>query len=129
NNDYRTTAPEGCAFETVASNDGGRSWQARGSEQRFEYRKATGLDDAQVRFVAADATTGWLIGGHPEVTHDGGRSWAPEPLPGVVTDLDPAGSGAWALVRGCAADQQCAPTLYRLTGGRWEVSPSPPSSV
>src|SRR4051812_9726672 len=39
-----------CAYRAMATDDGGRTWQPRGDEQRFVYDKRSQYDDVQARF-------------------------------------------------------------------------------
>jgi photosystem II stability/assembly factor-like uncharacterized protein len=112
----------------MATSNGGRTWQPRGPEQRFSYTKASHYDEANVGAVIADAKTGWLIGGHPEVTLDGGLTWSPIAVPAQLQQVHPVSGGAWAFAGQCPTLGR-TPTLYREVGTRWSPSSAAPPGL
>jgi photosystem II stability/assembly factor-like uncharacterized protein len=107
------TAASRTALATTT--DAGRTWS----------RLATlpsSAKDAGVRF--ATPLIGFLFGSTYAVTTDGGRSWATQPSPGYITDLETMDGHVYALVTPCArcrrvvlyAATTAAPALRRVSG-------------
>ncbi|MGH8888286.1 MAG: hypothetical protein ACRDV3_00820, partial [Acidothermaceae bacterium] len=77
-------------------------------------RPATAPTVSDVHF--ADAKHGWLYGGTPFETDDGGASWTPlvHDLPGQVVGLAASGGSVWALITVPGPDASTV-SVYRAT--------------
>ncbi len=100
--------------------DGGRSWTAVRAPAAGPPDGATGA--GEIRFL--NLQDGWAFGPGLFVTHDGGQDWTQVNTHGLrVTDLETAGSRAFALFASCtgggtAFAAQCTQfTLYSSPAG------------
>lgn len=118
-----------CTTTLEASADGGASFRTLGAGPNLAPR----YNAYDLTF--ATTADGFLAGPNLWATHDGGRTWAPAPLPGDVIDLAAAGSSVWALTAPCqTADQPCPPsahgpaTLHQSddAGRTWHAAPAQP---
>jgi hypothetical protein len=77
--------------------DGGRLW--RPVPRQFGLRpSARDRGRAAGRLRYADLRNGWVYGPGLFSTHDGGRNWVRDEVPGDVVALSPCGEKVWAVV-------------------------------
>lgn len=111
-----------CATAFVASDDGGLTWERRGTIDAWGFE---GSFWRHRRTVFVSASVGWfLAGGNVWATSDGARTWQGLPAPGVTT-LAAGGlaNDAWAI-GSCGPDD--GPCLHAgtLHAGSAEITPS-----
>jgi hypothetical protein len=95
--------------------DGGGSWARLAGVP-------VAADSSGVRF--ATSSIGFVFGTTYLVTTDGGQSWAAQPSPGYISDLETMNGHVYALVTACRTCRQVslysasttAPTLRRVAG-------------
>jgi photosystem II stability/assembly factor-like uncharacterized protein len=119
----------------IATDDGGRSWVRRALPALAVTTPDGGCVShcvSRLRFVQTPTgeQVGYAYGPDLAVTHDGGRTWATEPVAGSVVGLEAGRSGVVRLVdpqRGCP----CATlTVQRADVGSsdWQTLLTPPPS-
>ena len=74
----------------------------------------------------ADRLNGWIYGARTYVTHDGGRSWKEEHLPGFVSALTTGGGAAWATVNKCGQCAHPRPYVAHAASNSWSPAAAPP---
>ncbi len=98
----QANAPGQCATASCAwlagTSDYGQTWYGVSAPATSGPEGSAGV--SQVRFL--NLSDGWAFGPALYATSDGGRTWTSEPVGGLrVTDLEAAGSRAFALMASC----------------------------
>ena len=110
----------------AVSTDGGRQWVTQG---RPVSANTSTTKSVVEQLVATSTKTAWaLVRGTLMVTVNGGTTWASQPLPTPVIDVEKSGSWLWALAcPSSAGGARCSPVLERkpVTGGAWDKLPIP----
>ncbi len=118
----------------AATSDYGSSWYGVSAPRTGSPSGGTGV--SQLRFL--NLRDGWAFGPGLWVTHTGGAHWKPEQTPGLrVTDLETAGSRAFALFASCTGTTAAYAancdrfSLYSSapSGSRWLPVPGPTSDL
>jgi len=125
----RQTAP--CELLVARTTDGGADFGV--PVHVAAWRCANG--PPATRLVFDGLGDGFLYGPKLFVTHDGGRSWSPDPQPGTVVAIAPLGRSAWMLEGSCPAGVRdygarvCPLRLLESSdGGRhWAPAPAQPA--
>jgi len=114
--------------ELVSTTDGGSTWHEVGrAPVGFG---PTGVDLPALSFV--DASNGVEYGTRGAfVTHDGGRSWAPIPVPGRVVGTTAVGRMLWLTDTTCTVSPTTAPCTVGIeassnAGRTWRTLELPP---
>lgn len=122
-----------CELAVAKTTDGGSTFAVPvpvAPCNRFDVTTSAGL-------AFDDHGDGFLYGTALFVTHDGGKSWRPDPQPGAVVSVEALGSSVWMLEADCAhavsptTSQRCPLQVYEsANGGRtWTQSQAQPPSA
>jgi photosystem II stability/assembly factor-like uncharacterized protein len=111
-----------CSLLIARTSDGGKTWLPVGHGLHLTYADSR----ASYPFInfATNGKDGWIYGSETYVTHDGGKTFAPDGPGGLVMDLSIVGTETWAVSRACPPGTPgCVSVVYSTPtgGGPWHA--------